>query len=93
MEEYERLDYEVFELKWSTNGVLLPSHSIIRELRSGRRKQDEELAAAAKRDYPGELFDKFFSYNRNGRRQLITDTQAIAKRYLRLREEARHISN
>jgi hypothetical protein len=93
MEEYESLGKDGFESKWTKNGELLPSHRIIQELRKGHRKQDEEFVAAAKHDYPGELFAKFFSYSQNGSRLLLKDARSIARKYIRLKEEAGRRAN
>ena len=86
MKEYESLGKVDFELKWSENSERLPSHSIIEELRSRSRNQNDELAAAARRDFPGESFAKNFSYRKNGKSTLLTNAHSIAKRYTRLRE-------
>jgi len=86
MNEYESLGKVDFELKWSENNEILPSHRIIEGLRSRSRNQNDELTAAARRNFPGDSFAKNFSYRKNGKSILLTDAHSIAKRYTRLQE-------
>jgi hypothetical protein len=85
MEEFEKSGQTGFNLKWSpTNGQRITSHRIINEVRIQKRLRNEELSAAARRDYQGALFSQLFSYYKDGRLCVMEDAGAIAKRYTKL---------
>jgi len=92
MEEFESLGQMGFELKWLKNGELILSHRIIRDLRSQGRNQNEKLTVAARREYPGALFPKFFSYWKNGSSLVLRDAHSIARRYTRLQADPTHVA-
>jgi len=87
MGEYEKLGKDAFKSTWSREEKLTPSHQIVAVLRSSGRKQNEELALAARQKYSQEQFDNLFSYkSKDGARKVLTSPAFIAKRFLSLSE-------
>jgi len=82
MNEYQSLGNAVFKEKWSN---ALSSSKILSVLR-GRRKQDwDQLAQAARLEYPGEAFGACFTYKKRGKWIVPFQSKAIARRYLVLK--------
>lgn len=82
MNEYQSLGDVAFKGKWSNTTC---SSKILSALR-GQRKQDwDNLAKAARLEYPGDAFNACFAYKKNGEWLVPRQSKAIATRYLMLK--------
>jgi len=86
MEEYGSTPREEFNQKWTEESGLkvTAATSIVASLRVAARQKDDDLVKTARREYPAELFGKFFSYTKGGKQIVLETPRSIARRYLRL---------
>ena len=80
--EYQSLGDAAFKEKWSNATCSSKILSMVR----GRRKLNwDDLAKAARVEYPGDAFNACFTYRKNGEWVVPRQSRAIAKRYLMLK--------